>query len=56
MTEMAEKFSDLYKNTGMKPEAFTEAFQKMTPLNYKEKFFLVILWALVNRSTKNLPN
>jgi hypothetical protein len=31
MTEMAEKFSDLYKNTGMKPEAFTEAFQKMTP-------------------------
>ena len=28
MTEMAEKFSDLYKNTGMKPEAFTEAFQK----------------------------
>ena len=31
MTEMAEKFSDLYKNTGMKPEAFTEAFTKMTP-------------------------
>jgi len=29
MTDMAEKFSELYKNTGLKPEAFTDAFEKM---------------------------
>ena len=30
MTEMAEKFNELYKETGLKPEAFTEAFSKMS--------------------------
>ena len=29
MTEMAEKFSEIYKTTGIKPEAFTEALNKM---------------------------
>lgn len=29
MTEMAEKFGEIYKTTGIKPEAFTEAFNKM---------------------------
>ena len=32
MTEMAEKFSELYKKTGLKPEAFTEAFEKMSAM------------------------
>ena len=32
MTEMAEKLSELYKNTGLKPEAFTEAFEKMSAM------------------------
>ena len=32
MTEMAEKFSELYKITGLKPEAFTEAFEKMSAM------------------------
>ncbi len=32
MTEMAEKISELYKNTGLKPEAFTEAFEKMSAM------------------------
>jgi hypothetical protein len=31
MTEMAEKLSELYKNTGLKPEAFTDALSKMVP-------------------------
>ena len=31
MTEMAEKFSEIYKNTGLDPAKFTEAFSKMTP-------------------------
>ena len=31
MTEMAEKFGEIYKTTGIKPEAFTEAFAKMAP-------------------------
>ena len=30
MTEMAEKFNELYKDTGLKPEAFIEAFSKMS--------------------------
>jgi len=31
MTDMAEKFSEIYKNTGLDPAKFTEAFSKMTP-------------------------
>lgn len=31
MTEMADKFAELYTTTGMKPEAFTDAFSKMAP-------------------------
>ena len=31
MTEMAEKFAELYANTGIQPEAFAEAFTKMMP-------------------------
>lgn len=31
MKEMADKFAELYTTTGMKPEAFTEAFAKMAP-------------------------
>lgn len=38
MTEMAEKFGEIYKTTGIKPEAFTEAFAKMTPAMPKVKF------------------
>ena len=34
MTDMAEKFSEIYKNTGLDPAKFTEAFSKMTPPNY----------------------
>ena len=29
MTEMAEKFNELYKDTGLKPEAFIEAMPKV---------------------------
>ena len=38
MTEMAEKFGEIYKTTGIKPESFTEAFSKMTPAMPKVKF------------------
>lgn len=31
MTEMAEKFADLYTKTGMTPEKFTDAFKGMMP-------------------------
>jgi hypothetical protein len=31
MTDMAEKFSELYKTTGMEPQKFFEGFQKMMP-------------------------
>ena len=31
MTEMAEKFAELQKNFGMKPEEFATAFSKMMP-------------------------
>jgi hypothetical protein len=31
MSEMAEKFSELYKTTGMEPQKFFEGFQKMMP-------------------------
>lgn len=31
MKEMADKFAELYTTTGMKPEAFTDAFSKMAP-------------------------
>ena len=31
MTDMAEKFSEIYKTTGLDPTKFTEAFSKMTP-------------------------
>lgn len=31
MTEMAEKFAELQKNFGMKPEEFASAFSKMMP-------------------------
>jgi hypothetical protein len=31
MTEMAEKFAELYTKTGVQPEAFAEAFTKMMP-------------------------
>tara|TARA_R110001606_G_scaffold90835_3_gene203021 strand:+ start:29 stop:385 length:357 start_codon:yes stop_codon:yes gene_type:complete len=30
MKEMADKFADLYSTTGLKPEAFTDAFQKIS--------------------------
>ena len=33
MTDMAEKFSEIYKNTGLDPAKFTEAFSKLTPPN-----------------------
>ena len=31
MTEMAEKFAELYTKTGVQPEAFADAFAKMMP-------------------------
>lgn len=31
MSDMAEKFSELYKTTGMEPQKFFEGFQKMMP-------------------------
>ena len=31
MSDMAEKFSELYKTTGMEPQKFFDGFQKMMP-------------------------
>jgi hypothetical protein len=30
MTEMAKQFGEIYKTTGIKPEAFTDVFEKMS--------------------------
>lgn len=38
MTEMAEKFGELYKTTGMDPQKFFEGFQKMMPEAPKVKY------------------
>lgn len=38
MSEMAEKFSELYKTTGMEPQKFFEGFQKMMPEAPKVNF------------------
>lgn len=38
MTDMAEKFGELYKSTGMEPQKFFEGFQKMMPEAPKMNF------------------
>jgi hypothetical protein len=38
MSDMAEKFSDLYKTTGMDPQKFFDGFQKMMPETPKVSF------------------
>ena len=38
MKEMADKFADLYKSTGIKPEEFADTFAKLTPQMPKVSF------------------